>query len=110
MKFKRYVQIKEKNNDFMGNFKENQKRMDDIDTYNKENSVSPLGRIIREPYADGYAFYQVTAVKTSKVKIDSCFGISDNWIIPYWGTSAWIRRKYAEGIIKRMDALAKIFS
>ena len=70
---------------------------------------SLVGRYLREPYADSYAFYLVVAESDDKrkVKIQS-IPIGDAWVIPYWGESALLDREYAErnfGIAEAMQAM-----
>jgi len=63
------------------------------------------GRYISEPYADGYAFYQITKAGLRKVKIVLCTGLGDDWAIPYWGAGTSIDREYAEVLLKNKDLM-----
>lgn len=67
-----------------------------------------LGRYINEPYADGYALYEIVKVNTKTVRI-KWLDIYDGWTIPYWGKEATIDRAYAEKNLGYRDALADIF-
>ena len=49
-----------------------------------------LGRYIQEPYADGYAIYQVVEEKATKVKLRVVTGIGDDWTLPMWGRESMV--------------------
>jgi len=54
-----------------------------------------VGRYIREPYADGYAIYQIIRENKKSVRIRVVTGIGDDWHIPYWGVEVSIDKEYA---------------
>jgi len=68
-----------------------------------------VGRYLAEPYADGRAYYRVVKEGAKTVVIEVVTGIGDDWIIPYWGERAVIKKEYAIQSIARRDALDKIF-
>ena len=68
-----------------------------------------LGRYIREPFADGAAIYQVIEDLKSHVIIKWVNAIGDDWMIPYWGKEAKIKKTYATENIRRREALAQLF-
>ena len=71
-----------------------------------------IGRFIQEPYADGYAYYQIVEEDKQKnnVLIMSCKQLGDDWVIPYWGDKTWIDKDYAEGSIKFRDQMAASYA
>ena len=69
-----------------------------------------LWRYMSEPVADGHAYYQIIKVGKTKVRIELCTGLGDDWSVRYWGHSAGIDRNYAEDSVKRRDGLAELFS
>jgi len=69
-----------------------------------------VNRYIQEPYADGYAFYEITKETKTKVHIKVISGLGDNWVIPYWGNDAVIDKSYAMNSIQRRDSLKELFS
>lgn len=86
---------------------ENMARLKRIDAEAKKKS-SLLWRFIREPHADGAAFYQIIRVnKGGTVRIKVCTGIGDDWVIPYWGEEATIDAVYALNNIKFRDLMAE---
>ena len=51
-----------------------------------------VGRYVREPIADGYAYYKIVKVKKSTIDIKLITGIGDDYSIPYWGTEASVKK------------------
>ncbi len=75
-----------------------------------KNRGELMWRYLAEPIADGQAFYQIVKVGKTKVLIELCTGLGDDWSVRYWGHSADIDRKYAEDSLRRRDGLAELFS
>lgn len=68
-----------------------------------------VGRYIKEQFADGYAFYEITKETKTKVGIKVIVNIGDDWVIPYWGQETMIDKNYALNNISVRDSLDKIF-
>jgi len=68
-----------------------------------------VGRYIRHPYADGYAFYQVVKELRASVDIEVCAGLGDDWILPAWGRQCRITKDKALEFITQRDKLEEIF-
>jgi len=90
-------------------YEENFQRMEDEDAAAKAAGTL-VGRYIREPYADGAAFYKITQEAKKTVRIQVVTGIGDDWIIPYFGKDTTIEKAYAVRNIKGRDTLAEIFT
>ena len=86
----------------------NFKNLVEIDLKSKESGTL-VGRLIKEPFADGYAFYQITKETKNKCKIRVCTGIGDDWIIPYWGAESTIDKDYIVKSITINDKLNMLF-
>lgn len=69
-----------------------------------------VGRYIKEPIADGYAFYKIVKENKATVKIQVVTDIGDDWRVPYWGNSTTIPKSYAIKSIGMEDKLAELFS
>jgi hypothetical protein len=67
-----------------------------------------VGRYIKEQYADGYAFYEITREYKNKVRI-KWLDIYVGWVIPYWGKEATIDKAYALRDIEYRDGISKLF-
>lgn len=87
--------------------RENQRIMIERDKAAKANGELK-GRYVREPIADGYAYYEITKVTKTKVKIKLVTGIGDDYRVNYWGNEATIERAYAESNIKDRDFWASL--
>lgn len=98
-----------KENDFIERIKQNNKLISTIDNDAAQRETL-LHRFIYEPYADGFAVYQIIRVNKRTVRIRVCTGIGDDWVIPYWGIEATISLDYAQSHINRRDALKEIFT
>ena len=94
-----------------GAIKANQKRIDDIEK-KAIASGEMLYRFITEPVADGQAVYQIVQINKTTVKIKLCQidPLYCEYVVPYWGAEATIKKDYAEQSIRSQDALRKIFS
>jgi hypothetical protein len=68
-----------------------------------------VGRVIRHPFADGFAVYQVTEVSARTCRIEVCRGLGDDWVLPAWGQNCTIAKDTAMQFIKREEGLRKIF-
>lgn len=97
-------------------WREAKRRMDDkwaeiveLDELAEANNQL-VGRYIREPFADGYAVYQITKQFEKTVHIQVVTGLGDDWRIPYWGDNAIIERSYAKESITRRMNMRKLFS
>lgn len=69
-----------------------------------------VGRYIRENIADGYAYYQIIKENKTTVKIKHVVGISDDYIVSYWGKQATISKNYIKKSISFRDNLNEIFN
>lgn len=84
------------------------KLMDELRQLAKTNNTL-LGRIIKFPYADGYAMYVVTKVNKKTVRID-WIDYMDGWVDQRCGEQAMLDMDYAKQVIEGEDALRKIFA
>lgn len=62
-----------------------------------------VGRVIREPIADGFAVYQIVRENKKSVRIVHVSGIGDDYMLPSWGEEATIPKDYASKNIWRRD-------
>lgn len=103
-----YNPLSSEGKDFIETIEENQKTLFSLDKKAKEKNQL-VGRYIKEPYADGYAIYQIIRENKSSVRVRVCTGLGDDWAIPYWGNEATIDKNYAEGNILRRDRMSELF-
>lgn len=94
--------------DIIQKFERDEKTMYEKDKKARSKN-SLIGRYVREPYADGYAFYEIVKENTKTVKIKH-LDIWDAWVIPYWGKSATINKNYVIEQFRHREALEKIFT
>lgn len=91
------------------NQKKNWKALEEIDLEAKK-SGNILFRYIKEPVADGLAFYQITKSKNKKVFVQRCEGVClDEYEHSYFGAGRWIDLDYAVESIRGRDLLDKLF-
>lgn len=64
---------------------------------------SIIGRFIREPAADSYAYYQVVSESAKNYTIKSVKGIGDDWEISIFGSKATVNKEKIEEIITQRD-------
>jgi len=95
--------------DFMADYETNYANLKKIDQKAKADG-SLLGRYVQEPYADGYAVYQVVEEKATKVKLAVVTGIGDDWVLPVWGRSSMVDKSYVQASIYRRDKLDELFN
>jgi hypothetical protein len=69
-----------------------------------------LGRYVRQPYADGYAYYQVTAINGTRATVEVVGGIGDDWVLPNWGQKSTTTLAVVEKMVGSRDALARLFA
>lgn len=72
----------------MTNMERQTKLMNSLNKNAFDNDNTKLGRIVKTQYADSYAYYVITKVLPTKVKvewIDFCDGWQNDW-----GTGTWI--------------------
>lgn len=70
-----------------------------------------VGRYITQPMGDGRAVYQIIKETKRTVTIRHVPGAcADDWIIPYWGTRATVRRAWVEQEIRGHEAMDEMFS
>jgi len=98
-----------KASNFWDLLKENQAILDQIDSEAKDKGEL-LWRYIQEPFADGYAIYQIIKVNKKSVRIEVCTGLGDDWVIPYWGEEATIDLDHAQWRLQIRDNLNSFFS
>ena len=53
-----------------------------------------VGRYIEEGIADGSAVYVITKENKTTVRINHVTGLGDDYMIPYWGHEASIKKNY----------------
>jgi len=87
----------------------NQARLDEIDARAKTRG-DILARVVNEPFADGYAVYQVHEIRDSQARIVRCIGLGDDWAIPYWGDEAWVELGFIRKKLEHQDNLKALFS
>lgn len=95
-------------NKWLEEFRANEQKIADKDSKAKAEGKL-VGRYINEPYADGKAVYVITKEFKTKVEIEVCTGIGDDWVIPYWGTKTKIDKSYALTNIQWRDNVEKLF-
>lgn len=83
-------------------------QLEQIDLEAKERGEL-LWRYIQEPFADGYAIYQIVKVNKTTVRIQHCAGFGDDWVIPYWGAEATIDLDYAITKTQQRDNISELF-
>ena len=83
---------------------ENWKRLREYDQEAKSRG-SLVGRYIREPFADGFAVYEIVRENKTTVRIKRLSDIcADEWSIPYWGEETSIKKEYAIQMVNGRDA------
>jgi len=68
-----------------------------------------VGRFIREPCADSYAFYEIVKVNKKTVVIQH-LDVYDGWTIPYWGKRATIDIRFAQENLAYRDNLERLLA
>ena len=68
-----------------------------------------LGRIIKFPHADSYAFYLITKVNKRNVVI-TWLNYCDAWVDDRCGKNAYMSIEFATELIRREDAVCKIYN
>jgi hypothetical protein len=68
-----------------------------------------LGRIMKFQHADSHAYYVITKVNKSTVRLD-WLNYCDAWVDDRCGYACTMDINYANQQIKRVDALAELFS
>ena len=96
-------------NEILKEHDKNFQKLCEEDKIAKENNQL-VGRYIREPFADGYAYYKIVKENKKTVRIKVVTGIGDDWVIPYWGESATVNKDYIIDKIGYQDKLAELFS
>lgn len=104
-----YYPIRDKSLGWRDQFNRNWKQLKECDKRAKEGGFL-VGRYIKEPFADGYAIYQVIRENKKTVRIRVCTGIGDDWVIPYLGQETSVDMAYVTQNIAQREALAAIFS
>lgn len=94
-------------NAWIKQIEENQEKMYQKDQEAKEKGVLK-GRYINEPYADGYAYYEIVRENKNTVRIKVIKNIGDDWVIPYWGEEATIAKDHALRNIGWRDHMASL--
>jgi hypothetical protein len=64
-----------------------------------------IGRLLYEPFADGYAIYVVTQTHGEEARIRH-LPVGDAWVVPTLGKDSWLSLDYVESSIQRRDELA----
>lgn len=67
-----------------------------------------VGRFVREPHADNYAYYRIIRENKATVRIKVITDIGDDYRIPYWGEETTIDKEYALKNIGMRDYLAEL--
>jgi len=93
---------------FLKGIDENWERIRRLDQ-KKKAAGELVGRYIDHPYADGAAVYIIAKAEHSRVQIQVLRCIGDDWVLPAWGESAWIRKSQAEEFLFRRDKLDEFF-
>jgi len=96
-------------------FEEEYKRFDQKEKQINEQDIRAreqgnlVGRIIRHPYADGYAVYEIIKENKKTVRVSVVTGIGDDWVLPAWGYETSIPKESALRFIRNSDIFAEIF-
>ncbi len=90
---------------------QSKKNFDDLDAADRKAKAARqiVGRYIREPYADGHAYYLITEDLGDEVRIEVCTGLGDDWVLPSWGEETLIEKNYAKESLRRRDAMDRFF-
>lgn len=67
-----------------------------------------IGRCIKQPAADGYAHYQVTAERGSVVRVQHLH-VCDGYSVRTWGSDAWVERSFIESLVTQQDNMKRLF-
>ncbi|MCH8744336.1 MAG: hypothetical protein IIB31_01660, partial [Chloroflexi bacterium] len=67
-----------------------------------------VGRIIEEPFADSHATYEIIKENKKTVKIKVCVGLGDDWVIPYWGNEATIKKDFVLSKFNYADRITEM--
>jgi len=82
--------------------------IEEIEKVAKRNNTI-LGRLIRFPFADGYAIYVITKVNKKTVRV-AWIDYGDGWMDRRLGRGGLLDIDYAMKEIKGEDALKELFS
>jgi len=96
-------------NTLIKQWQDNQDKLEKTDQKAKAEGKL-IGRYIQEQIADGYAYYVIVKENKAAVQIKHVSGLGDDWVIPYWGVKATIKKDFALQNIGYRDNLARIFS
>ena len=95
-------------NDYISQMDKKYNDMMAIDAAAKE-AGELKGRVIKEPFADGHAYYLIKKVNKKTVRIVHQ-DVYDGWVLPFFGKEATIDISYAQQNIQQQDRLAEMFA
>lgn len=93
---------------YMDYWSANEKQLDELDEKARK-AGSLVGRVIRHPYADSYAVYQIVKENKSTVRVRVCHGLGDDWTLPAWGRESTINKQTALQFVQAADRFAAVF-
>lgn len=93
---------------FDAKMKNQERLMDELEKLAKEKKTI-LGRILRFPCADSYAYYLITSVGKTQVQL-KWINYCDAWVDDRCGYACRMSVKYVSDHIRRVDALNALFS
>lgn len=85
-----------------GDFDRNHALLEQLDARARA-AKSLVGRVVRQQYADGYAYYQVTGTSATRATVEVVGGIGDDWVLSNWGQKASASLKSVAGMVERND-------
>jgi hypothetical protein len=62
-----------------------------------------VGRYIAEQFADGYAYYTIVKENKKTVKMKVVTKLGDDWVIPSWGETPTLDKRYVMSKINFRD-------
>jgi hypothetical protein len=104
-----YTPIELTNENWREAYDQNWKSINDCDQKAKADGKL-VGRFLDFPYADGKAIYQIVKENKQSVVIVVCTGIGDDWVLPFLGEKATVKKSYAIDHLTRRDRLDELFS
>lgn len=87
----------------------NKQKMIEKDLKAKEKGILK-GRYLEEPYADGYAYYEIIRENKKSVRIRVIKNIGDDWVLPLFGEEATVDIGYVKGKLRYRDYMDELFA
>lgn len=88
---------------------ENWKKVVERDAYCRQQDKL-VGRYVQEPYADGYAYYEIVRENKKSVRLRVIQNIGDDWVLPYWGEEYTATKEYVLNSLAHRDRIEELHS